>query len=397
MLWGGWLVVTGAGLQLHERASSTPTTRSRWRRRSARWSASAARLPAGAARTVVGQRARARHRGDRRRSSWRAARPHAGLASVAALRRRRPRRRRRSCCARPRLTDRAAGRRGPCGARWRARARPRSRGLQPRYRGHAARGSTPASGPAADAGGGPGRMLGGAPGSRAARPRRGGRARRPGDAGGPVAAGRARRRRQRGGSPAGFGGAAGRRRHGECRVIKLLQQDSGLHTWAAATVGTNSAAPLQLASGQSVMAIGGFNGGDPAPTLEQFQELVADGQIHWFVAGGRGGAGGGPGGGGGTGSEIQSWVAANFTAQTVGGTDRLRPDAGASPAPTTASDHVLLSGQRHRLGSVGVAVAAERPWTRRRTCRAGARACARRVQDRRAGPAMLIAATTSPP
>jgi hypothetical protein len=67
------------------------------------------------------------------------------------------------------------------------------------------------------------------------------------------------------------------------------------------------------------MAIGGFNGGDPAPTLERFQELVADGQIHWLVAGGRGGARGGPGGGDGSGSEIQNWVASTFAAQTVGG------------------------------------------------------------------------------
>src|SRR6185436_16180066 len=123
-----------------------------------------------------------------------------------------------------------------------------------------------------------------------------------------------------GAPPAGFSGAGSPGGDtANAALVDLLQQDSGLHTWAAATVGTSSAAPLQLASGQSVMAIGGFNGGDPAPTLERFQQLVADGQIHWFVAGGRGGAGGGPGGGDGTGSAIQNWVAANYTAQTVGG------------------------------------------------------------------------------
>ena len=35
------------------------------------------------------------------------------------------------------------------------------------------------------------------------------------------------------------------------------------------------------------MAVGGFNGTDPAPTLEQFQQLVAASRIHWFVGGGR--------------------------------------------------------------------------------------------------------------
>ena len=45
------------------------------------------------------------------------------------------------------------------------------------------------------------------------------------------------------------------------------------------------------------MAIGGFNGSDPSPTLAEFQQYVADGDIHWFIASG-GGMGGGFGGGG---------------------------------------------------------------------------------------------------
>ena len=34
-----------------------------------------------------------------------------------------------------------------------------------------------------------------------------------------------------------------------------------------------------------VMAVGGFNGTDPAPTLAQFQQYVADGKIHYFIGG----------------------------------------------------------------------------------------------------------------
>ena len=29
-----------------------------------------------------------------------------------------------------------------------------------------------------------------------------------------------------------------------------------------------------------MMPIGGFNGSDPSPTLEQFQQYVAEGKIH---------------------------------------------------------------------------------------------------------------------
>ena len=52
----------------------------------------------------------------------------------------------------------------------------------------------------------------------------------------------------------------------------------------AAAVGSNNAAGYQLASEQPVMAIGGFNGSDPSPTLAQFQQYVADGEIHYFIA-----------------------------------------------------------------------------------------------------------------
>ncbi len=40
------------------------------------------------------------------------------------------------------------------------------------------------------------------------------------------------------------------------------------------------------------MAIGSFNGTDPAPTLAQFERDVAAGSIHSFLAGGRSGFGG---------------------------------------------------------------------------------------------------------
>jgi 4-amino-4-deoxy-L-arabinose transferase-like glycosyltransferase len=61
--------------------------------------------------------------------------------------------------------------------------------------------------------------------------------------------------------------------------------------WAAATVGANSAAGLELGSNTSVMAIGGFSGSDPFPTLDQFKQMVADGKITYFVPGnGFGGA-----------------------------------------------------------------------------------------------------------
>jgi 4-amino-4-deoxy-L-arabinose transferase-like glycosyltransferase len=112
----------------------------------------------------------------------------------------------------------------------------------------------------------------------------------------------------------GFGG--GGSTSTSSAVVTLLEATNT--RWAAATIGSQSAAPWQLASGKAVMSIGGFNGGDASPTLAQFQTWVAEGQISYFIASGTGG-GGGPSNGG-TGSQISTWVAAHYTAKTVGGT-----------------------------------------------------------------------------
>ena len=74
----------------------------------------------------------------------------------------------------------------------------------------------------------------------------------------------------------------------------LLAAGRSEYRWVAATVDANNAASYQLATGAPVMAIGGFNGTDPSPTLAQFERDVATHKIHYFIAGG-GGFGGGPG------------------------------------------------------------------------------------------------------
>ncbi|MCX4763322.1 glycosyltransferase family 39 protein [Streptomyces sp. NBC_01275] len=97
---------------------------------------------------------------------------------------------------------------------------------------------------------------------------------------------------------------------------KLLEADSGKYTWAAAAIGAQNAASYQLATGDAVMAIGGFNGTDPSPTLAQFKQYVTDGKIHYFISSGSGG--GMSGSSSGTSSQITSWVEANFKKVTVG-------------------------------------------------------------------------------
>ena len=105
-------------------------------------------------------------------------------------------------------------------------------------------------------------------------------------------------------------------------LVELLTQNASGYRWAAATTGSQNAASYQLASELPVMAIGGFNGSDPAPTLDEFKAYVAQGLIRYYIA--SGGMGGGMGGtqmgGSSAASEIAEWVAQNYTAQTIGNT-----------------------------------------------------------------------------
>jgi 4-amino-4-deoxy-L-arabinose transferase-like glycosyltransferase len=120
-----------------------------------------------------------------------------------------------------------------------------------------------------------------------------------------------------GGGPGGLGGLLDAATPSSA-LVTALKTSADQYTWVAAAVGANSAAGVQIATGKPVMALGGFNGSDPSPTLAQFQQYVAQGKVHYFLAGG--GLGFGPqNGGSSTTSEITSWVQASFTATTIGG------------------------------------------------------------------------------
>ncbi len=110
----------------------------------------------------------------------------------------------------------------------------------------------------------------------------------------------------------GFGGGG----NGTANSALVTLLNATTTRWSAAVSSSMTASPLILASHTAVMAIGGFTGSDPSPTLAEFQRYVADGDISYYVAGGRGGGFGGRGGGS---SSIESWVEQNFNAQTVGG------------------------------------------------------------------------------
>ncbi|BBY65854.1 glycosyltransferase family 39 protein [Mycolicibacterium helvum] len=105
------------------------------------------------------------------------------------------------------------------------------------------------------------------------------------------------------------------------QMTALLLANANDYTWVGATSGSMGASDYQLATGHSVMPIGGFGGADPAPTLKEFQGYVNDGRVHYYYEASRPGMPS-PGGDSGSQSEsdkIRDWVKQHYTPTTVDG------------------------------------------------------------------------------
>jgi 4-amino-4-deoxy-L-arabinose transferase-like glycosyltransferase len=112
-----------------------------------------------------------------------------------------------------------------------------------------------------------------------------------------------------GGGATGIGGGGGAVSK---QLIAYLKAHRDGATWLVAVRGSDAAAAIILQTGGiPVMAMGGFSGSDPAPTLAQLKQYVQEGKLRYVLTGGAGGFGGG---GGGTVSSVTSWVEQNCTA-----------------------------------------------------------------------------------
>ena len=100
-------------------------------------------------------------------------------------------------------------------------------------------------------------------------------------------------------------------------LVSYLESHRGTAIWIVATSSAQQASGLELASGDAVLAMGGFTGTDPAMTVSRLESLVASGQLRYVLAGA--GMGGGPQGGSSTAASVMSWVESHGTAVDVGG------------------------------------------------------------------------------
>jgi 4-amino-4-deoxy-L-arabinose transferase-like glycosyltransferase len=142
------------------------------------------------------------------------------------------------------------------------------------------------------------------------------------------------------GGPGGFGGAGGGGFAGgpgggadssDTALVNYLVAHQGSATWIVAANSANQAGSLEIATGLPVMAMGGFTGSDPTPTLAQLKSYVASGQLRYVLGDSTGGGFGGGGfGGGTTATDRTAWLSSSCSTVDYGGTATLYDCAGAS-------------------------------------------------------------------
>jgi 4-amino-4-deoxy-L-arabinose transferase-like glycosyltransferase len=123
-----------------------------------------------------------------------------------------------------------------------------------------------------------------------------------------------------GGPSVGPAEATGKGRFGFGQMTDNADLDALLKNtnteWSAAISRSSSAAGLELSTGTAVMAVGGFSGSDPVPTLGQFQDDVAKHKVAYYIV--LNNSGHGPGWGSRGHADIGKWVAATFPSTRVG-------------------------------------------------------------------------------
>lgn len=103
----------------------------------------------------------------------------------------------------------------------------------------------------------------------------------------------------------------------DASLIAYLEAHQGSARYLVAATGSQATASIIIATGKPVVTIGGFNGGDPAPTVAQLAGMVKRGELKHVLVGGWGG---GPGGGRGGSAAVSRWIQAHGNAVSGAGT-----------------------------------------------------------------------------
>jgi 4-amino-4-deoxy-L-arabinose transferase-like glycosyltransferase len=139
-----------------------------------------------------------------------------------------------------------------------------------------------------------------------------------------------------GGSGRGNGGFGGRDGGGfDQATLNYLLANKGNATYLVAVTSAMEAAPIIIQTNEAVMAMGGFSGRDPILTVDSLKQMIAKGEVRFFMTGGRGDVGGfGGGRGGRTGAEGRGGTGGGAAVgNDTGGTrDRQQAENGSASA-----------------------------------------------------------------
>ncbi|HEV8030003.1 MAG TPA: glycosyltransferase family 39 protein [Stellaceae bacterium] len=72
---------------------------------------------------------------------------------------------------------------------------------------------------------------------------------------------------------------------GDPKLITYLRENHGAEDYLLAAVNARQAAPIIIATGAPVIALGGFSGGDPILSVEEFARLVAEKRLRFALIG----------------------------------------------------------------------------------------------------------------
>ena len=131
------------------------------------------------------------------------------------------------------------------------------------------------------------------------------------------------------GLPGDGGGLGGNT--SDSALLQYLVANRGSAEWIVAANSAQEAGSIEIATSLPVMAMGGFTGSDPAPTLAQLKSYITSGKLRFVLAsGGQGGGFGAPGAGSTDTSDRTSWVTSTCKLVSYGGSATLYDCAGAA-------------------------------------------------------------------
>jgi 4-amino-4-deoxy-L-arabinose transferase-like glycosyltransferase len=153
-----------------------------------------------------------------------------------------------------------------------------------------------------------------------------------------------------GGGAGGMMGATTSLTSSERQIYDYVSANRGSASYLMAVGSWSEASPYILSTGQEVMAMGGFSGSVPEPTLTKVQDLVHSGQLKFFLlstSGSSRGFGAMGGSGSSTVTAIDSWVKKTCTAVPA------KDYGGATTSSSSASSKSASSAATGGMGGFG--------------------------------------------